>query len=280
MKKKKVIKQSKVYPKGGIMFIASALNKRFKRRFPTVASAKEDARHFIAQQKKAGAKVTLTSLYDNYRKRKIKPNLLGIPESLSEPDNFFSLVDYPERILGVANNIYFKSALSPSTLPRIQGGKLITYEEYFSDFVSYCNDLKKYAIDEKQYDEDWYVRCVPDTDKNDDKINKANGKLFFRIISCDADGNPFDYGFNPRRPETKPTETMTTPTPVPVATTPATNVTNAKGDFKDNDLEIQKLRAKTAEEERKAQELKVLLRLYDDKLISGKEFKEQYDKLK
>ena len=188
--------------------------------------------------------------------------LYQLPSALLNADNYFNLINYPALISSVPKEIKFKSKVSPSQYSEFNGGDNINYETHFADFVNYCNDLKKFAINENQYDEDWYVKC--------NEVDKNN----YEIITCDASGYPVNYGFNPTKPTTKPTDTVISKEVKEVKTKEI-----SADDKLDKEFLIQESKERTAKEERIAQELKILYRMYDDKLISGEEFKQRYDKL-
>jgi hypothetical protein len=250
----------------GVRYVAEVLKQYQKRKYPTTKDAKLGARVILQTLKDNRLGVNKTNILKQSRTKRLPKDLFQLPASLLNADYYFNLINYPALISGVAKDIKFISEVSPKQFSEFNGGDNINYETHFADFVNYCNDLKKFAINEKQYDEDWFVKCNPSN----------NDKNTYKIITCDASGNPVNYGFNPNKPDTRPTDTVITKE---IKTeTKVQPIVNA--DLKqDKDFLLQQSKENTAREERKAQELKILYRLYEDKLIDGKEFKKRYDKL-
>jgi len=250
----------------GIGYVAEVLKQYQRRKYPTIKGAKVGARVIIQTLKDNRLGVNKTNILKQSRTKRLPKGFFQLPVSLLNADYYFNLINYPALISGVAKDIKFISEVSPKKYSEFNGGDNINYEIHFVDFVNYCNDLKKFAINEKQYDEDWFVKCN----------QSGSDKKTYKIISCDASGNPVNYGFNPNKPSARPTDTVITKDIK--FETKVQPIVNA--DLKqDKDFLIQQSKENTAKEERKSQELKILYRLYDDGLIDGKEFKKRYDKL-
>jgi hypothetical protein len=111
-----------------------------------------------------------------------------------------------------------------------QGGDTIDQEEYFLDFVRYCNILKSQSDpNESRYITEWQVMCT--------EPEFEDGKWISDIICVDPDGVPTNYGFDPDKPSAEPKQPMpskpTTPTPEPekpAPTPPTPPPTEPKGD--------------------------------------------------
>lgn len=203
-------------PQKGVRYVNRALKKYFTKRYPNHQDRMQRSRELVGQIKGSGEKVILKNIFALERRHR-KPSLkrqqadllAGIKDTLTEsqkalfkPDNYFNLDDYPARIISLPKsmNITFVSEISPAGVPDIKSGDNIFYHEYFADFVNRCNKLKGLADQQGRKDEystEWFVKCTqPAPD--------ASGKMVSRIISCDSDGEPEDYGFDGAKPQESP----------------------------------------------------------------------------
>jgi len=200
----------------GVRYIAKALVKYQRGRYKNYNSALPDARIFFNKIKSSGQKVTLYSIWNLSRKK--KGNIPKIDKNLLAKSFFFELVDYPTWIARCSNNIFFISKLIPISKKEIQGGSIITYEEYFASFVNFINGMKSLTSpEENRYETDWLITCTEPTK------NPATKRWESKIITVDSDGKEFDYGFNPNNPNiiaTKPTLSGTIKTPEPTTPEP------------------------------------------------------------
>ena len=211
----------------GVRYIAKALVKYQRGRYKNYNSALPDARIFFNEIKSSGQKVKLSSIWNLSRNRKSnisskskKGNIPKIDKNLLAKSFFFELVDYPTWIARCSNDIFFISKLIPISKKEIQGGSIITYEEYFAPFVNFINGMKSLTSpEENRYETDWLITCTEPTE------NPATKRWESKIITVDSDGNEFDYGFNPNNPNiiaTKPTLSGTIKTPEPATPEPVT----------------------------------------------------------
>lgn len=186
----------------GVAYIEGVLLKYQSSKFKTKKEAREKAREIYSELKKNDESVIIKNIVSKVVKKRTEKTKLTLPEELTTPQNYFILTDYPSMILtSVSNKIKFVSEVSPKGLEPIQGGSEPSYEEYFSDFVNYCNTLASKS-QEGQYEEDWFVRCTT-----------PNNKGVSRIIQCTSDGVEFDYGFDRENPKEKPTESVVSDKP-------------------------------------------------------------------
>lgn len=196
----------------GVRYIAKALNKYQKSKYPTYKQALPEARSIYSSIKTSGQKIKLSAIWDLSRvkrgprstKSKGEPIL---PIQLTEPSYYFELIDYPMWILRCSNDVFFISDLWPSNLPDVQGGSKILFETYFNDYVNYVNGLKLLTSPtDNRYETDWLVTATKPYK------NKALKRWESKIYSIDGNGNAFNYGFNPEDPTQKPASLLTSPT--------------------------------------------------------------------
>lgn len=217
----------------GVSYIATRILQKYQPSyFPTKKIALVKAREVLDRLKADKQQVTVKSVLSITRKkageRKKKDNAPQLSSDLSQPSDYFELVDYPNRIAVSSNRIYFRSKISKSSLPMLRGGEEVEneYELYFSQIVNYFNRMAALITDpEKKYKsgyEDWLIKCTEP---------KLEGKIYVsEIISCDLEGNEFLYGFDadkgdilssdvvkkskehstPKKPEQKPETTAAT----------------------------------------------------------------------
>lgn len=217
----------------GVRYIAKALVKYQSKKYPNYNKALPDARKFLAEIKSSGQKVKLSSIWNLSRNRKkqltskkTKGSAPKIDKNLLKKSYFFELVDYPTWIARCTNEIWFTSKIIPNSSSEIQGGSIVTYEEYFAPFVNFINGMKALtSAEENRYETDWLITCTEPTE------NPANKRWESKIITVDWDGNEFDYGFDPSTPNllaTKATLSGTTKTPEPTQTTQPVQSQNAE----------------------------------------------------
>jgi hypothetical protein len=234
MSKKKTVYKPKYK---GVRYIAKSLVKYQSKKYPNYNKALPDARKYLAEIKSSGQKVKLSSIWNLSRNRrqqstskKTKGSAPKIDKNLLELSFFFELVDYPTWIARCTNEIWFTSKIIPDSSSEIQGGSIVTYEEYFAPFVNFINGMKALtSAEENRYETDWLVTCT------EPFYNSANKRWESKIITVDSDGNDFDYGFDPSTPNllaTKATLSGTTktpePTPEPTQTTQPAQSQNAE----------------------------------------------------
>ncbi len=192
----------------GVRYIAKALTKYQKVKYPSYNKALPDARKYLAELKNNNEKVVLKNLWKYSRKRKPttgttkKGQAPKIDKNLTDLSFYFELIDYPTWILRCPNTVWFTSKITPNKLPDIQGGSVIDYDDYFAPYVNFINGMKGLTNPEdNRYETDWLVTCT------EPFYNKATKRWESKIISVDSNGNEFDYGFDPNTPSllaTKP----------------------------------------------------------------------------
>lgn len=263
----------------GVGYIANVLRKYAGKRFPTRNSAQLRAREIADDIQQTGQRVTVKSVMSFVRVKRQKKWTPELPKSLTEKgQHYFRLVDYPgEILLKTRKEITFTSKISPADLPNIIGGSEPDYELYFTPFVNYCNALKAMTDEnEKRYETEWFVRCTePDKNGHSD------------IISCDLDGNEFDYGFDRKKPSKKPKELVVTGKEKPPEEKPEEKPTlpgeEKKPEKPSEIIEVEK--EKTLQEKEKSKQeyfksLNKLMELLEKGMIDKKEFNEMYADLK
>lgn len=223
MSKKKRIYKPKYK---GVRYIAKALKYYQSKKYPNYNKALPDARKFLAEIKSSGQKVKLSSIWNLSRNRRQKgtgkkTKAPKIDKNLLEIKKYFELIDYPTWIARCSNEIWFVSNIIPDYVSDIQGGSIITYEEYFSSFVNYINSIKALTnIEDNDYETSWRVTCTEPYE------NSATKRWESKIITVDADGDEFDYGFDPKIPTLIATNPIiSTPTFKNNPITPDPNVT-------------------------------------------------------
>lgn len=220
----------------GVRYVNSALKKYFGKRYPVGSDRLARARAITDQIKGAGNKVILQNIFAIERiprksrpaPRSEKPDtelLLGIEpfltvgqrEVLFEPQPYWELVQYPNTISGLDTklNLTFQSEVSPAGLPIISGdGTTVSYDEYFSHFVSHCNELvrlknEKSSVKISSDNIPFKVMCTPPDENN-----------ICRIISVDEDGDAENFGFNPDQPDARPDQAVQQQIEFPTAEPP------------------------------------------------------------
>lgn len=269
----------------GVRYIANTLKKYFKGKYGSYAEALPRAREIFADLQKRGEKVGVKSIFPIERKKrkskekKEKPEEYIIVPELLVPSNFFNLGDYPSMLASCTNNIFFQSKLYSSSLPEIQGGDIVDYQEYFAPYVSFINSMMALEGEKStSYESDWWVVCTT-------PIKVGPNKFVSKIISCDSEGIPFDYGFDPEA-ATRPTEVVVSePSAVQKQAPISEPSAKVKEDIATTQAETEKIKAEAertrAEAEKLRQEnIKSILKLYDQGVLSKMELKEFFSKLK
>lgn len=209
MRSKKQTKKGKAQSKG-VRYIAKKLNKYQESKYPKYKDALSDARDIFGKLKENKQDVTIKNIWGYSRKKRTpRESEPVLPISLSTPDYYFQLVlVYREFIKTCTNKIWFESSISPSTLPPFQGGTTIDADEYFKDFVRYCNTLKSQTDpNESRYETEWKVVCLKPEFKDGKWVSKIicgreqikDGKVTYTETL---------YGFNPDKPSAKPLQPM------------------------------------------------------------------------
>jgi len=250
--------------KESVEYIAKKLQYYQGKKYKTKKAAKAEAKNIFGKLAEKGEKPTLKNIWQYSRKKreKKKQEVPIIDDFLRQPNPYFSLLEYDYYIKRCPNNVFFKSKLSPSTLPLIQGGDTIDSEEYFLDFVRYCNILKAQTDpNESRYITEWQVMCT--------EPELEDGVWISDIQCVDEEGNETNYGFDPDKPSAEPKEPMPPkaptpePTPTPVPETPTPTPKEPSGDSE------------------RAKEIRLIIEGYNqllrDKIINKKEWRELVD---
>lgn len=201
----------------GVKYITDAIRKYgSKKRFPTYKSAQEEARDILDKIKKENEgfttdkekRITIKRVMSFVRKKR-EGDLLPLPPEMTDVNDYFILVQYPDFILTqVDKRIKIISKVSPEGLPPIQGGTEPDFDLYFRDFVEYCNKLTQLMSQKtgKPYSSgtDFFVKT---TEPNEDRISY--------IIPCDGDGDLFKFGWDPKNPKKDPDGLITSDKPKP-----------------------------------------------------------------
>jgi hypothetical protein len=201
----------------GVRYIAQRLTKYQKGKYKTYSDALPDARRFFADIKENKKKVIISNIWDLSRTRRTKSGAPVLDRNLNQKSYYFELIDYPRWIMRMPNNIYFISEISPDIDNVIQGGTLVEYEKYFSDFVNYVNAMSGLSSpSENRYETDYMVTCTAPI------MNKATKRYESKIISVNANGIKMSYGFDPKQPSKLPTQIVvsTGTTPISAKKTP------------------------------------------------------------
>ncbi len=250
----------------GKAYIAKALTKYFKGKYPNYRSALPRAGEIHAELKTKKQKVILKNIFPyERRKRGLRKAQIALTPELANPTNYFNLANYPMWIARVSNKIYFESTLSPAGLDLIQGGTIPDYTTYFADYVNYINAMKGQSDpEENRYETEWMVVCT-------EPIKQPNGTYLSKIISLDGDGDPFDYGFDPNNPSVLPGQlVLSTPEPKPQPK-PTTQVPGTAGTVSKTAEDVEFERQKSMQD---------LMSLYREGLITKQEFNQYMDKIK
>jgi hypothetical protein len=200
----------KKLPKKGVRYIASKLNKYFKKKYPTKKGALPKAKEVLSQLKSNGEKVTIKNISKLIRTPRGTTPKKGLPPTifreLSTPKEYYNLADYPNWIQLTTNEVWFDSKISPEGMPMIQGGSSVEYNDYFKSFVDYANEMV--ALSDGDIDSlnmEYLVVCTKPNKKN------PRGRWESQIICIGTDGIPYNFGYDPKNPDKAPTSVETTP---------------------------------------------------------------------
>lgn len=260
----------------GVRYVAKVLKKYYPKRYPNYKASLPQARIVFNQIKSEGKKVTVRSINAIVRHKKGKKrNVPEIDQQLRVLSNYFALVEYPTWILRTTNQVWFTSKLWKSDLDDIQGGSLITYEEYFAEYVNYINGMKAMTNPEdNRYETEWMVKCT------EPHFNRTKKRWESKIISCDGEGDEFDYGFNPKTPNKRLKSPLMSGVKkqdnVNVAPSPESTSGAEPGVSKAKDIELEKVEL----ERDKQANIKMAMELFKNNVISKLEFKELLSKIK
>lgn len=232
MAKKKKKTYKKIRP--SISRVIDVFDRYYPKRFPNSKEKREKAKEIVSKLKLTGESATVANILSLIRKKRGEKFVPVLPEEMSSVQNYFILVKYPDLILTeVDPKITLISRVSNPNLPPIKGLTEIDYEEYFGDFVRYCNDLAGLA-EEGRYEEDWFVttRLIDEE------------RYIFEIIPCTGDGKEFYYKFDVNNLEKKPRKTVTTEVGKPKEETKTTETTiGEKKDDKPSVDRVKEIRA-------------------------------------
>ncbi len=190
--------------KKGIQYTAQRLTKYFPKKYPSYTSALPKARSILSSIEKSGEKVTLKNIFSRIRtKRFTRTDALKLIfgskgwKEIEQIQHYFDLISFSDYLKNTPNILGFVSKLLPATTPQpIMGGAghNYTYKTLFESYVNYINSIKLLTSDEDQrYQSDWFVKVT---------VPKQKGKIWIsEVISVDGNGNEFDYGFDPKKPD-------------------------------------------------------------------------------
>ena len=201
MRSKKTKQKGKAHVKG-VQYIAKQLKHYQKKKYPSYNKALPTAREIFGKLKENKQDITLKNIWQYSRKhREKKKGAPILPDFLRQPSPYFDLLEYDYWIKRCPNDVFFESTLSPSTMPEIQGGETIDAEEYFLDFIRFCNILKSQTDpNESRYIDEWQVYCKEPV--------LINGKWISTIVCSNEKGVITNYGFDPDVPSAEPREPM------------------------------------------------------------------------
>ena len=296
------MKKQRKYRFKGVRGISKVLTYYYKKRYSNTETLKSKAREInqlLTQQKLSP---TVENILQFARKKqkgkqkgtsKTKPTL---PDSLSQVSYYFELSEYPRYILSCTNEIYFTSNLWDFSLPEIQGGTLIEYSVYFSDYVNYINGMKSQTTpEEKKYETEWLIKCTEPV------YNPTTKRWESKIVSVDGDEDLIDYGFDSKNPKQgssslilsqkknsqqqktqgkgkKGEETIE-------QTKEKRSVDEIKAETELEKVKTEKIKAETEKEKQqkekiKQENIKTLMELFKNKDITKLEFKEMMNDIK
>jgi hypothetical protein len=184
----------------GVRYITNKLLKRYPKRFTNRSDASKQAHVIYEQLKASNTKVNLKNAFALIPKQEPKHKKVIAPvleSELTDLTHYFLLEDYPLAISSMLEKpeLLFESDIVPSGLPPIMSGSMFSYEEYFAPFVTHIDEMRnKVGVSPTMYSDDWYVKCTEPV------WNKDKQVWVSKIISCDANGDEQDYGFNKDNP--------------------------------------------------------------------------------
>jgi len=188
---------------------------------------------------------------------------------MEQVSDYFELVNYSDYIITeVDPRITLVSKVSKDGLPIIRGGDDIDYQEYFADFVNYCNSLME---NQETYEGSGNIFVVCE-------LIDAK-KYVYQIIPCDKNGNEFDYGFDRKSPQSQPKQGKLIelkkgekPTEKP-AEKPSEKTNDEKPTTVEQDKEIELSKQRQKESEQKEKESESQRKLIKERLEAVKELK-------
>lgn len=196
----------------GVRYVANTLSKYQKHKYGNYKQALPSAYEILEKLKANGEDVSVKNIWKYSRNRRVKKQVVPeLTDFLKTPAYYWELVNYDAEIKRCTNEIWFYSEVSPQGMPLIQGGSTINPDEYFKDYISYCNKLAA-QVDRNntRYTSDdclWFVMCTEPI--------KTDGKYISTIISVNRDGVRTDYGFDSYNPKSSP------PEPIPLEEKPS-----------------------------------------------------------
>ncbi len=194
----------------GVKVIAQRLTKYFPNKFANYTSALPEARRVFAQIQDEGEKVNNKNIFSKIRSPRISKaeqlnKMVGLEnmKKMIDPIEYYNIneADYPTSMKKLPKNLLFISDLFPDTVKQpLPGGADYSYKDLFAPYVAFCDKQRADTEDKSRYEIDWFVTwTVPIPNK------KKSGEFISEFISIDANGNPVDYGFNPKNITQAPT---------------------------------------------------------------------------
>ena len=261
----------------GVKYLAYKLIKYYPSRYKSYNQALPRARELYSQIRSEGDKVNVKSFFKYQRKHR-KPKLQEpyLDDDLKNPDadNFYyNLGQFGDKSKTLSSNeLFFKSTISDSDLPLIQGGVDTDpdlYKKYFSNFVNFLDQKRKENEIDLTSSGDIRIICTnPEYDENE-------GKWISNIIVTNSDGSELDEDYKKVIDQFDPNELyLTTSYEDWKKSKTETKPGKASADV-EAQLQIKKeeLKIKKAEEEiKKASVIQKALELLEKGLISHEQF--------
>lgn len=201
--------KKKKKPTKGVSYIAKVLRKYQSKKFPTYKSALSKAHEILPKLKgeDGKGKVTVKNILSGVVHKKPDNKAPKLPEELTEPSPYYDLSLYPSIIQTETqhNTEFISKMLFKDGAEKVYGGTEVSYEECFKPFVDFCNNLS-YQIEQETGRKPvspvkWNVRCLPPIRKG-----KVGGFYYIvEIITCNEDGDRYDFGFDPNNVVNTPT---------------------------------------------------------------------------
>jgi len=175
----------------GISYIARTLRKYYPSRYKNYSDALTRARELSVELSDAGLRVTVRNIKSLSKlSNDVVSKTIQISERLLVPSHYFDITDYSSLISLESDKILFSSKVSSPDLPPIKGGGVAEYQKYFKPFVDYMNKVQA-SYNDSVYHTELFVKVTTPV------FNKKSKLYNCFIVSCDADGEENDYGFNP-----------------------------------------------------------------------------------
>lgn len=238
--------------KNTISHISSVLYKYGSKKYRTDSKARnKKAKAIQGKFKKKKKQPSINDIVSRSRGKKRAKRKLELPFQLAQPSIYFEAVDYPRFVLLARSGITFISKISREGVPNFKGGDKIDYYTYFSDFVNFCNAMSSQSkFSQGETDEiPWYIKCT-----------QPDSKGISKIIQCNGDGSPANFGFDPKNVEKKPTEEQIPkreekkeePKPeAPKPTTPSAETPTEAVKRLEKEIELEKRKEMSAEAQRR-----------------------------